>query len=90
MIQAIPSYLPARLRLVGQALHGGQFISHLAKDLGISRMTLHRWLNNEGDPPTDIDQRLLVVLRKHDDRTRGLRERYTTFVATSRAKQGAA
>lgn len=88
----IPRGIAGRIRLVGEFIHGTSFVTPLARDLCITRMTLHRWLKwvdsaeeqapGARKPPADIDQRLLSLLRSHDDRTRKFRGRLTAFVAS--------
>jgi ribosomal protein S4 len=51
------------LRQAGEALHGQQWQTPLARDLNVADRTLRRWLNGETVPP-GISQELLQLVEK--------------------------
>lgn len=59
----LPASLPARIEHTGRALYGRRWRTALATALGISRVTLDRWLKGFA-PQTNVDVELLTLIAK--------------------------
>ena len=60
---ALPTTLPKRLEHVGRSLYGRRWRTALATALGISRVTLSRWLAGFS-AQTNVDVELLSLIAK--------------------------
>jgi transcriptional regulator with XRE-family HTH domain len=59
----LPATLPGRIEYTGRELYGRRWRTALASALGISRVTLHRWLQGH-TAQTNIDVELLSLIAK--------------------------
>jgi hypothetical protein len=59
----LPATLPARIEYTGRGLYGRRWRTALATGLGISRVTLDRWLKGFA-PQTNVDVELLSLIAK--------------------------
>ena len=50
---------PADLRLAGTMLYGPRFAAPLARDLGVSIRTMHRWI--KGERPISVNHRAVLM-----------------------------
>lgn len=53
---------PELLRQAGEALHGANWTSALATDLGVADRTMRRWMNGTADIPPGIAADLLRLI----------------------------
>jgi transcriptional regulator with XRE-family HTH domain len=59
----LPATLPGRIEYTGRGLYGRRWRTALATALGISRVTLDRWLRGF-QPQSNVDVELLSLLAK--------------------------
>lgn len=74
MATITPTTLFAR---VGTLLYGGEFISPLARELGIDLRTVQRWASGRMYPPRPIWERLSLMLAAHRDKGNALAREIT-------------
>ncbi|RJO72832.1 MAG: hypothetical protein C4523_02355 [Myxococcales bacterium] len=55
---------PTELRRIGEALYGRQWVTAMARDLGISRRTLHRRASGARPIPETMRAELLVIAKR--------------------------
>lgn len=60
-----PEEIVAKLREVDEALSQGKTLEDVAKSLGVSLMTLHRWRTEYGSTDRDAVKRLNELERKN-------------------------
>ena len=53
---------PETLRRVGLALYGRSFVTELAADLGVTRRTVRRWLDDDYPIPPEREQIVIATL----------------------------
>ena len=66
-----PEEIVAKLREVDEALSQGKTLEDVAKSLGVSLMTLHRWRTEYGSTDRDAVKRL-KELERENGRLKGL------------------